>query len=232
MPSTATPIAASAIVNEEQDRAAPARVARAAGGSRAARRPGCRGRPGRSAPVAGSGTCGTGGAVGVAAGRGRPGRGPGRRPRRSRPPATGRSRCRTVPLSRTTAARMPTPISAMPRLRSSRPERGLRAAVLGDQQPAGGVRDQAGAAEEDEHDEGDPQDDGVDVEVAAQAAGDAGDLAVRADGAADPAEVLELLAGRAGALGREVARPGPRVGWWSWHQVCVLAALAHHRGRP
>ena len=80
--------------------------------------------------------------------------------------------------------------------------------VLGHQQPAGAVQDQAGAAEEGEHHERDPQDERVDVEVAGQAAGDAGDLAV-GRGAAQPAEVADLVAGDARAV---VVRWGPAGG--------------------
>ncbi len=107
-------------------------------------------------------------------------------------------------------------------------ERGAGRAVLGEQQPARAVQQQPGAAEEDEHHEGDPQDDGVDVEVAGQAAGDARDLAVRARGATDPAEVPDLLAGRAGSLGALVGAvlalvgrgwPGRGVGWSGGHGI-------------
>ncbi len=70
-------------------------------------------------------------------------------------------------------------------------ERRPRCALLGKQDPAGGVDDEPGPAEERQHDEGDPQDHRVDVEVSGQPAGDAGDLAV-GDGPAQPAEVADL----------------------------------------
>ncbi len=77
-------------------------------------------------------------------------------------------------------------------------DRSSLAVLLGHERPAGGVQDQAGAAEEGQDDEADAQDERVDVEVAGQPAGDAGDLAV-VDGAAQPAQVADLVAGDARA---------------------------------
>jgi hypothetical protein len=60
---------------------------------------------------------------------------------------------------------------------------GLVVPLLGDEEPADGIEQQARAAEDRERDEHDAEDQRVDVEVAAQAARDAGDLAI-ADAAA------------------------------------------------
>ena len=98
---------------------------------------------------------------------------------------------------------------------------GLAGLLVGHQQPAGAVDDQAGAAEEGEDDEGDPQHERVDVEVAGQAAGDAGDLAV-GGGAAEPAEVADLVAGDARALLGRRAGGVLRVVWWS----CLKPAVS------
>ncbi len=107
-------------------------------------------------------------------------------------------------------------------------------AVLGHEQPAGAVQQEAGAAEEGEHDERHPQDQWVDVEVPGEAAGDAGDLPV-VDGAAEPAEVADLVTGDAGALvGRRlVGRAGGCFGWCRGHAPSLRPRPAgHHRGRP
>ena len=57
-------------------------------------------------------------------------------------------------------------------------QRLLQLAVLGKQDPARGVHDQAGATEQGQHHERDAHDERVDVEVPGDAARDAGDLAV------------------------------------------------------
>ena len=129
------------------------------------------------------------------------------------------------------AASTPTTSSATVRLRSSRVTGASPRLLVGHEQPAGAVQDQAGAAEEGEHDEGDPQDERVDVEVAGEAAGDAGDLAV-GGGAAEPAEVADLVAGDAGALRRPTGRSGASGGVVVMAQACCLGELRHHRGRP
>jgi hypothetical protein len=47
-----------------------------------------------------------------------------------------------------------------------------------EEEPCGGVEEEAGPADERQHDEGNAEDDGVDVEVVTEAAADAGDNAV------------------------------------------------------
>ena len=124
--------------------------------------------------------------------------------------------------------------SATERDRSSRLIDSPVGAVLGDQQPAGAVDDEAGAAEEDEHHEGDPQHERVDVEVTAEAAGDTGDLAVL-DGTTEPAQVADLVAVDAGP---GVGGRGLRLsGGGGGGGVLVMAPACarrrgHHRGTP
>jgi hypothetical protein len=106
-------------------------------------------------------------------------------------------------------------------------------AVLGQQQPARDVQQDAGAAEEHQHHERHAQQHRVDVEVTGQAAGDTGELAVGSDGAPDPAQLADLVAADAGSLvgrGRRPARSLVRSGG---HGTRLRAPqAAHHRGRP
>ena len=104
---------------------------------------------------------------------------------------------------------------------------GLAGLLVRHEQPAGAVQDQAGAAEEGEHDERDPQDERVDVEVPGQAAGDAGHLAV-VGGAAEPAEVAHLVArdSRAPVVRGPGRRAGGCFGWCRGHVLKPVPSAA------
>ena len=217
--------------------------ASAAAGTSGATGTGVPGAAGTKLPVAGSGTCGTGGAVRRRAScRGRGRSAPAGRPARPAPAATGSRTARRSRRRTSSAEIAPTPISAMEPVAVVEVERGARRAVLGDQQPAGAVQQQPGAAEEDEHHEGDPQDD------AGRCRG-GGPGRRRRRRPCGPRPVVRRIRPRsrissrvardpwalwsAPSPGRPgVARSGRRVEWWSWHQPASLGGARHHRGRP
>ncbi len=132
-----------------------------------------------------------------------------------------------------TASRKAMPAAASSRiLRGSLPTRigAWVGGVLGDEQPAHGVDQETGAAEERQHHEQHPDDGRVDVEVPAESAGDARDVAVRR-AAAQPVQVLveRRLRSRSGFVARG---PAGVVEGFVHDSIVGPERRRHHRGRP